>query len=566
MERMIKIGKRNYFGKLILSVLLIVLFAVTGAHAKNWKGHPVVKTKDGQVKGFEADSDTLVWKAIPFAAPPVGDLRWKAPADPDPWKGVRAETEFSDWCPQLSAEGVMGSEDCLYLNVWRPDTKERDLPVFVWIHGGGNSIGSAAQEGYHGANFADRNNAVYVSLNYRLGPMGWFTHPALRDGNDEQNDSGNYGTLDMIKALQWIRKNIKAFGGDQRNVTIAGESAGAHNVLSLLLSPLAGGLFDKAIAMSAPNPPGFSMQTADLIATKILARLLVADGFAASEEEAYGVIYSMTKEEISAYLRSKTAAELISSYDLLAFTMLYIPTILTDGTVIVEEGSQAFDAGTYPNKVPTIIGSVKDEMKLFMASSYQDIEYYFAANYPGMFQTGQGYGISTYYSSALWRAEGSDGIARAMVAQADQPALFSYQFLWGANPYVVDPTSAFIFGAHHGRDVEFFLGNPDTIGPSYGILMNTEDNLPGRQVLTDTILEYLGNFMRTGDPNGGGLPTWPAWSNTPGDPKLITLDADLTDVITDISNVDLVKENILSEMDYLLGTDITEYILSFSLN
>jgi len=159
-------------------------------------------------------------------------------------------------CPQIGSTGeVVGSEDCLYLNVWRPDTTEENLPVFVWIHGGGNSIGTGSQPGYNGANFADRNNAVYVSINYRLGPMGWFTHPALREDEIECavddmaclkeamaiaiNNSGNFGTLDIIKSLEWIKKNIKAFGGDKHNVTIAGESAGAHNVLSLLLSPLA---------------------------------------------------------------------------------------------------------------------------------------------------------------------------------------------------------------------------------------------------------------------------------------------------------------------------------------
>lgn len=576
----IRLGNYRILGMFILVAFVASFSTVASVHAKARKGEPVVQTKDGLVQGFQDSYDTLVWKAIPYAAPPVGDLRWMEPVDPEHWMGVRAETDFSDICPQVGDSGdVEGSEDCLYLNVWRPDTPERKLPVFVWIHGGGNSIGTASQPGYQGAYFAERNNAVYVSINYRLGPMGWFTHPALRAEELEcdpgdcacnkaalsilKSNSGNYGTLDIIKSLQWIKENIQAFGGDKHNVTIAGESAGAHNVLSLLLSPLAQGLFDKAIAQSAPNAPGFPVATAELSATQILARLLVEDGLAATEQEAYILIYyGMTNEQIDAYLRSKSAADMILAYDRLAFTMLSIPTMFTDGTVILSEGSQAFETGAYPNKVPTIIGSVKDEMKLFMYSELTNIETYFQSL---GFPSGAGYTIATSYNSQLWRAKGTDGIARAMVAQPDQPAVFSYQFLWGANPSVVDPTMAFVFGAHHGRDVEFFLGTPGTVDASLGILMDTEANLAGRLALTDTIIDYLGNFMVTGDPNGFGLPDWPAWSNTTGDPKLITLDADLTDVVTGISNVDLTEEGIETEMNTLYGSDIMDYILSFSI-
>lgn len=586
-----KSGKRfirfRFDVMVLMGMSLLVVFSVgrsfAGEHqglcAKAWDGDPVVKVREGLVRGAEDESSTLVFKGLPYALPPVGDLRWKAPQDPERWKGIREQTDFCDMCLQLGNEGVVGNEDCLYLNIWRPDTPERGLPVFVWIHGGGNSIGSGAQPGYHGANFADRNNAVYVSINYRLGPMGWFTHPALRSEDAEcapwdhecirdsraiaKDNSGNYGTLDMIKALEWIRKNINAFGGDKNNVTIAGESAGAHNVVSLLLSPLAEGLFDRAIAMSTPNPPGTPMNIADLSATQILARLLVNDGAADTEDDAYALIYSsMTNEEISAYLRSKTAAQMILAYDRLAFTMLAIPTMFTDGTVIMEDGSLAFDNGTYPNKVPFIIGSTKDEMKLFMASELQNIEIYFQTK---GFPEGAGYSIATHYNSDLWKAKGTDRIARAMSAQPYQPAVYVYQFLWGANPSVVDPTMAFVFGSHHGRDVEFFLSNPDTVGPSFGIIMNTDANRPGREALTETILGYVGNFMRSGDPNDGDLPPWPDWSNQDGGSKFISLDADLTDVVTAISTEELTEEGIESEMMLFYGPDITDYILSFTI-
>jgi para-nitrobenzyl esterase len=212
-----------------------------------WRGEAVVQTRFGLVQGFADADTTLVWKAIPYARPPTGDLRWRAPQDPEPWAGIRAPRSFHAGCTQFSPVfkgSITGSEDCLYLNVWRQQGTETGLPVYVWIHGGGNSIGSATMvPDYYGNRIAARSHVVFVSLNYRLGPFGWFTHPALRDGASAEDASGNYGTLDIIQALKWIQQNIEAFGGDPHSVTITGESAGGHNVLSLLIAPPARGLF-----------------------------------------------------------------------------------------------------------------------------------------------------------------------------------------------------------------------------------------------------------------------------------------------------------------------------------
>jgi para-nitrobenzyl esterase len=199
------------------------------------------------VLGQDDADGTWVWKAIPFARPPLGQLRWRAPQDPVPWQGVRRETAFNAGCTQFSEVipgMISGSEDCLYLNVWRPRDAEPGLPVYVWIHGGGNSTGSATHiSTYLGNRIASRSRVVFVSVNYRLGPFGWFTLPALREGVSPEDASGNYGTLDLIQSLKWIRDNIEAFGGDPARVTITGESAGGIDVLSLLISPPARGLF-----------------------------------------------------------------------------------------------------------------------------------------------------------------------------------------------------------------------------------------------------------------------------------------------------------------------------------
>ena len=215
----------------------------------------VVQTRFGRVQGFADDEGTLVWKSIPYAAPPVGELRWRAPRDPAPRPGIRVSRSFGSGCTQFNplVGGIRGSEDCLTLNIWRPASPETGLPVYLWIHGGGNTIGSSVMVNeYRGNRVARASQVVFVSINYRLGPFGWFTLPALREGVSPEDDSGNYGTLDIIHALRWIRDNIAAFGGDPATVAVTGESAGASNVLSLMVSPLAEGLFHRAVSQSAP--------------------------------------------------------------------------------------------------------------------------------------------------------------------------------------------------------------------------------------------------------------------------------------------------------------------------
>ena len=214
-------------------------------------------TTHGDYVGFSDLQGTRAWLGIGYAQPPVGELRWKAPLPPEPHIDTVQALNFKNACPQLAsamttnevnatASGYVGSEDCLYLNVWSvPNAVGR--PVMVWIHGGGNSIGSARS--YPGAILAATENVVVVTINYRLGFLGWFNHPSVLEGS-ELDLSGNFGTLDTIRALEWVRQNIAVFGGDPDNVTIFGESAGGFNVLTLMASPLAEGLFHKAIVQS----------------------------------------------------------------------------------------------------------------------------------------------------------------------------------------------------------------------------------------------------------------------------------------------------------------------------
>ncbi|MFW9967902.1 MAG: carboxylesterase family protein, partial [Candidatus Thorarchaeota archaeon] len=308
-----------------------------------WKNDSVVQTKYGIVDGF-SDKGTWCWKGIPYAAPPEGPLRWKAPLDPIPWLGMRKAKKFGSSAAQIMMFlGPGGSEDCLYLNIWRPKTSEIKLPVYLYSHGGGNSIGSSATSSYYGNAVAEKSNMLYVSVNYRLGALGWFMHSAVTNSGSPEDKSGNYGTLDLVKSLEWVRDNIRAFGGDPNNVTVAGQSGGAFNVLSLLASPHAKGLFHRAVVESGLSFI-WSAEEAKSQSDNLLAALLMKDRRAGNEEEAKQVISKMQDDEIDEYLRSKSAFTIMKNIPTRDFGMAAWRTIFADGTVIPKEGYDIFSS------------------------------------------------------------------------------------------------------------------------------------------------------------------------------------------------------------------------------
>ena len=524
-----------------------------------WTGNALVQTVYGPVQGFTDTNDSWVWKAIPYAKPPVGELRWKAPQDPDPWNVTRAETQFCSECTQYTAtNAVTGSEDCLYLNIWRPQSEQIELPVYFWIHGGGNSMGTASYEGYNGANIASKSDMVVVTVNYRLGPFGWFTYPALRSAvpGHELDDSGNYGTLDLIQALKWVQSNIEAFGGYSSNVTIAGESAGAINIFSLLISPLAQNLFHKAVAQSG-FPTARPVADGEASAHDIILKLLVNDGTAANEELARQYLDTQSDAQIEAYLRSKSAVELLKAYDTGYFGMLSFPYIFEDGTVIPETGFDAFENGTYPNKVPLIMGTTKEETKIFL---FLD---------PIFIDNDELYQTVASYSSDLWKATGADSVARELCSHPDQPKVYVYQFLWGSGgdtgTSAIPSPWGFRLGACHSLDIPFFFGNDNWNGP-LGLLVFTQGNRPGREALSNAMMEYVAQFARTGNPNrpGTSLIEWSDWSNAPDGPKciLFNVQGDLPSLA--MSKVELtaagVKAKLASEVPEQLYSETLQYV------
>ncbi|MBI5894831.1 MAG: carboxylesterase family protein [Desulfobacterales bacterium] len=533
-----------------LEYLLLAVIAVVIMGGPAWAGHdfPIkVQTRYGKVKGFHGTDRTVAWTGVPFAKPPVGDLRWKAPQDPERWNGIKNTTEPCVPCaqiyttPEWAKTGVMvGSEDCLYLSIYRPDTHDRRLPVYVYFHGGANHFGSAGD--YDGSRLAAKSNLVVVIVQQRLGFLGWFTHPALRHGESDLDDSGNFGTLDNIKALEWIQENIQFFGGDRKNVTITGESAGAHNVMNLVISPLASGLFHKAMSQSGGMNPKTVAQ-GEAMANQFLPLILAQEDLTLADFNAW------TPEEQEAYLRALDASELwLPLNDAMGAATF---DAFQDGVVVPGSVTATIRSGDY-NKVPIILGANKSEMKAFMPLYGPALSAQSGLNIPWLNLIGvlkgyipsidyvlptpfdkQLYQVSGYYGSRNWRAKFVDERARALKEQ--QENVYAYQLNWGepgSGPVPFD----FIYGALHTLDSPFFFGAESD---QQGYAFTPESDTAGRQALSDAMMKYLANFARTGNPNCGParrLPQWQKWSNETGAPKAILFDANADRALLSMSS------------------------------
>jgi para-nitrobenzyl esterase len=467
------------------SLFLILACAATPAWAA-----PSVRIAQGMLAGTSRDGVTA-FRAIPYAAPPVGALRWKAPAAPQAWHGVRDATAFGPVCPQPPVDWAghdldRTSEDCLTLNVWTPNTTpSARLPVMVWFHGGGYTAGAGSQSTYEGTKLA-RRGVVIVTVNYRLGALGFLAHPALT-AESPLHSSGNYGLLDQIAALKWVRANIARFGGNPGNVTIFGQSAGGGSAMLLTISPLARGLFHKAIfesgsALRLPNAhdgEGPRLREAEEAGVALATRLH-ADDLAA--------------------LRALPAS---------TFLGRDVPGIsrspIIDGVVVPSDVSSAYrtrrDAG-----VPVLLGWNSNEAGRFLGKVTRDT--YMAglksrgslgADFLRIYPAGDDAEANRAAvdlasdSEFGWR---SWSIAEARSASSSPP-LFVYQF---DNP-PPGPDGTRTKGAIHSDELRYVWGNDDPEGK-----WPAADN-----DLEAAIQLYWVNFARTGDPNGAGLVRWPPY-------------------------------------------------------
>ncbi len=478
-------------------------------------------TEGGEVVGFIDDFGARAWLGIPFAAPPVGNLRWRAPQAPPRSATVIEAFSGDSMCPQFesllstgnpdSEPKVTGDEDCLHLNIWSPPNAH-DLPVMFWIHGGGNSIGHAG--GFLGARLATAHNLVVVTTNYRLGVFGWFNHPALRTG-DPGDDSGNFGTLDLIRALEWTRENIAAFGGDPDRVTVFGESAGGFNTLAMMASPLAAGLFHRAIVQSggfeATDPlvgqsyggeGGHEFSGPEIVNRLIAADHLAKAGMSAQEhQQAWG------GDAIRAYLYDKSPNALFAVLDGGGFGMIDMPGNFGDGHVLPNlSTAELFSSIGNHNPVPVILGTNRDEPALFMS---RDPRY--TDNTLGIFYSlkdEKTYRSLVRYGGRAWKARGVDQLAEAMT-RAGNRDVYAYRFDWDEEPSLMGYDLSVALGAAHGLEIGFVFGEFNGLGLGY-VYPNDEN----QQQLSKSMMSYWAEFAYTGNPGTGrdGAETpWLAW-------------------------------------------------------
>ncbi len=504
----------------------------------------------GNLIGFADQHDTHAWLGIPYARPPVGPLRWKAPRPPLPWNGIRPALEFGAFAAQLSGITVdspesewgkpAGSEDCLTLNVFAPRFAPEQvplgaarLPVMVWIHGGANTSGSAFTYGMV-RNLAGQDDVIVVSVNYRLGILGWFNLPELHEESDTPEDrSGNFGTLDLIAALKWIQKNIVAFGGDPDNVTIWGESAGGLNVYSLMASPLAKGLFHKAITQSpitatckvaqARNYVDDADAGHELSSRELLCKWLVRDGRAGNRAEAKALIAKMAPHDIAAYVRGKTPEELLSAITPGALSFYAAPLLFRDGHVLPDMPlPELFDDRGRYNAVPLIIGTNRDEYKLFMSQNPEYVNLVFG-KIPVM-KDAERYNRHAAYMSDLWKAACADDIASRMLASGHRD-VWVYRFDWDEQPPVPFIQPRVLLGASHVLEMAFVFR--DLEGEFDPFRSNTKNNLAGRKEVSDAMAGYWTALAAGGMPGhgkSGALPEWQRWSPEAGTKKLMVFD------------------------------------------
>ncbi|MDC1187810.1 carboxylesterase family protein [Gammaproteobacteria bacterium] len=468
-----------------------------------------ISTTSGISSGFQINRVNN-WDDIPYAQPPVGDLRWKAPQEI--FSNELIVPRVDNFCVQKPSgmggsefdgdEFFSGSEDCLYLDIKAPKNKSNGLlPVMFWIHGGGNTSG--LKDTYDFSKMVRKHNVIVVTINYRLGPFGWFTHPSIQGLQNNDDKSSNFGTLDIIAALEWVKSNISLFGGDPDNVTIFGESAGGHNVLSLLVSEKAKGLFHKAISQSgyttsiSPEKAysqSKSSPTSEHTSHKIVKKVLDKAGLKSQND--------LSNTETRKILKELDARDFFINYsDRPSYQE--IPLLTSDGIVIPMDGlKNSLSNKKHVNIVPTIAGSNKDEVKLWLASAeyFVGLEYSFFGSLLGVPRVGlkdeAAFELFNSYRSRAWKLRGVDNPLRSL-ASAGNNDLYAYRYDW--DDHRKWPVANFkkLIGAAHATEIPLLTGNNKLVG-DYGFLIYPKG--PSKSFLSKNMMNFWANFAKTAKP------------------------------------------------------------------
>ena len=464
-----------------------------------------VSTTDGPVSGVKVANGACSWKGIPYATPPVGDLRFRAPRPPAPHPAVLVAQQYGFACMQKESwtsggEAQGFAEDCLTLNIWAPE-KSGSFPVMFFIHGGGFRSGSGTYDMYNGSRLAAERDVVVVTINYRIGPLGYLALPELT-AEDAENGSGNMGLLDQVRALNWVKDNIAGFRGDPQNVTVFGQSAGGMSITYLMVSPRAAGLFQRAVNMSGPY---------DQIRP-------IAAGYEVGKEWARKV--GCAGADVVSCLRRKPAKAFLPKDNnmMLNGGVTLMPWI--DGKIIPDEPLKLIREGKYM-KVPVMLGTTKEELKLYTLTfsglglwtrSFTTAVLRWLA---GRAEADKILDLYDYQGFkrpvdllivALTDATFTSKIFMEAEALADQgtPVWF-YRFDWN------DTRMPTRLGAFHGLDLPLVFGTLD-IKSQLAKLLATKKGVARAKPLSDAMMTYYSNFACNGDPNGAGVPDWPAYN------------------------------------------------------
>lgn len=492
-------------------------------------------TKYGKVQGYqENEGKTLMWKGIPYAKAPVGELRWKAPVNQDSWTGTLDATKSGNIGIQLSGGKIAGSEDCLNLDIYRPNTSQTDLPVLFYIHGGNNQIG--ASEELSAKKLAVNVNCVVVSINYRIGVLGFNSLPALKTG-DKNEDSGNYALLDISKSLDWVKDNIKSFGGDPKNITASGFSAGGRDVMAMLISPIFKGQFQKVISFSGGMTTADPEDSAKVIA-KSIAPLVVEDKVKATEDEAYKWLQTDAKE-VKDYLYSLSADRLAKLMANAGIRMNAFPHLYTDGTVLPKEG---FDTRKY-NDVPVIMLTGSKEFSLFARydKKFVGID---DNNIINDSEKNKEYRFAVDYGSRLYELFNTQESAQKMLPNY-KGAIYTCDIEWGSNKDIVGEKMAEIFGSNHGIFMPLLTDEVN------GFYLQYKDafNNAGVKDLSAKFNKYISNFLWNGNPNGKDLVEWKSWGGINYGPTQLIFDADKDKANIKMSTDRIDYDEVLKEME-----------------
>jgi para-nitrobenzyl esterase len=468
-----------------LTALAALTLSLAFPAASGAAAFQTVKTDKGAVEGV-LDHGSLSFRGIPFAAPPVNALRWRAPQPATAWSGVKLASAFGASCistePQVREGAPPESEDCLFLNVWRPATREAKLPVMVWIYGGSLTGGSSAYPEYRGQAF-NRNGVILVSFNYRLGMLGYFSHPALTKANADGGRLHNYGLMDQIAALQWVKRNIAAFGGDPSRVTVFGESAGGASVYALMASPLARGLFAGAIVES-----GYGRRPYKFISTLAPGATTSAEQDGVAQMKGIGV----ASDDLSV-LRAVPAMAFKKRPGFVTGHLFAI-----DGKTLVNDLWSTFRAGEEA-PVPLIAGSNSHEGP---APKDPDTDPFFASSlaYVSKAERAQlaaGYGGADAVLANLNSDLSFVGTARALTALHIKNGHKAWLYRFSVVPDALKPTQD---GARHAGEIPYVFNTLDTMRVPTG---------PRDQAVANQMGAYWAAFARDGAPDAAGLPVWP---------------------------------------------------------